>query len=88
MNSYNPPFSFYLQFLVRVLSIDPQFPILSIDSNRKNVHDPEYKALMDEKGIQPCDMYNFNETSFRFGVGKNQWIITRDFLGRCVLGVT
>ena len=43
---------------------------------------------MDEKGIQPGGIYNFDETGFRVDVGKNQWIVTRDssremYLGSC-----
>ena len=83
----------------RFLERHPEYKVRkqrSIDSNRKNAHDPEvfedwfhrYKALVDEKGILPGDIYNFDETGFRIGVGKNQWIVTRDssrevYLGSC-----
>lgn len=70
----------------RLLERHPEYKVQkqhSIDSNRKNAHDPEafedwfhrYKALVDEKGIQPGEIYNSDETGFRIGVGKNQWIV-------------
>jgi hypothetical protein len=78
-----------LHWTRRFLERHPEFKVRkqrNIDSNRKNAHDPEsfedwfrrYKALVDEKGIQPGDIYNFDETGFRIGVGKDQWIVTRD----------
>ena len=53
--------------------------------DRKNAQDPdtilwwlhEFKRICDEYGIQQCDIYNFDESGFRIGVGKNQWIVTR-----------
>ena len=52
----------------------------------QNAYDPElfedwfhHKALVDEKGIQP------DETGFRIGVGKNQWIVMRDSSGEMCL---
>jgi hypothetical protein len=58
----------------------------TMDIDRKNAHDPEafrkwfaeFKKICDQYGIQPRDIYNFDETGFRIGIGKDQWIITRD----------
>jgi hypothetical protein len=38
----------------------------------------EFKEVCDKYGIQHRDIYNFDETGFRIGIGKDQWIITRD----------
>ena len=34
--------------------------------------------MVEERGIQPRDIYNFDETGFCIGVGKVQWIVTLD----------
>jgi hypothetical protein len=34
---------------------------------------------MYDKGIQPADAYNIDETSFRIGIGGSQLVITMDF---------
>ena len=73
----------------RFLSRYPEFHIRkqkTIDHDRKNVHDPDvisawfarYKSLCEEKGIQKANTYNFEQTGFRVGVGKDQWIVTLD----------
>ena len=73
----------------RFLNRHPEYYIRkqkTIDTARKNSHDPDdilewfqkYKATCDERRIQCRDRYNFDETVFRIGVGKDQWIITRD----------
>ena len=31
-----------------------------------------------EKGIEPQNQYNIDEIGFRIGIGKNQWIVTRE----------
>jgi hypothetical protein len=38
----------------------------------------EYTRIVEENGILPGDIYNFDETGFQIGVGKDQWIITRE----------
>ena len=38
----------------------------------------QYHQIIAEKGILPQDIYNFDETGFQIGVGKDQWIITRE----------
>ena len=65
------------EYLVRKQSVQ--------EIDRKNAQDPdtilwwlhEFKRICDEYGIQQCDIYNFDESGFRIGVGKNQWIVTR-----------
>ena len=37
----------------------------------------KYKSICDEYGILPRDRYNFDESGFRIGVGRDQWIVTR-----------
>ena len=52
----------------------------------RKTHDPEafrdwfrcYGALVDGKGIQPSDIYNFDETGFRIGVANSLEEITAD----------
>jgi hypothetical protein len=38
----------------------------------------KYTRIVKENGILPGDIYNFEETGFQIGVGKDQWIITRE----------
>ena len=53
--------------------------------DRKNTHDPadirahfeKFKAVRDFFGIQTEDMYNYDETGFRVGVGRAHKVITR-----------
>lgn len=45
-----------------------------------------YQAIIDQYGIQPEDLYDFDETGFHIGVGKDQWIITRDPRRKIVAG--
>jgi hypothetical protein len=33
--------------------------------------------VLDNEGIQPTDLWNMDETGFRIGVGKNQFVITK-----------
>lgn len=55
-------------------------------TERKNALKPEtfqthfedYRAAKTEKGIHDEDIYNFDETWFRAGIGKDEWIITND----------
>ena len=44
--------------------------------------------IVEEKGIQARDIYNFDASGFRIGVGKDEWIVTLDpnhqsYLGSC-----
>ena len=53
--------------------------------DRKNAQDPDiiqewlqkFKTIRDKYEIPPQDIYNFDESGFRIGVGRNQWIVTR-----------
>jgi DDE superfamily endonuclease len=55
-----------------------------LDLNRQLAHDIDgiqkwfdgfIKIILDY-GINPADIWNFDETGFRIGIGKDQWIIT------------
>ena len=51
----------------------------SIDINRKNSHEPEsiracfekYRLIGKDYNIEPCDQYNFDETGFCIGIGRD-----------------
>ena len=61
-----------------------------IAAARKNAHDPEllmeysetYKSVVDEFGILPADQWNFDETGYRMGINREDWMITVDVLRR------
>jgi hypothetical protein len=74
------------QWTKRFLERHPEYFIRkqsTMDIDRKNAHDPErfrkwfaeFKKICDQHGIQPRDIYNFDETGFRIGIGKDQWVI-------------
>jgi hypothetical protein len=46
----------------------------------------EYQTAVEKYGIQPHDTYNVDETGFRVGVGRRQWIITREISRRVTVG--
>ena len=56
----------------------------TLEVNRKTAHDPEllqewfdqFKKIKEEKGILDSDTYNFHETGFRIGIGRDQWVVT------------
>ena len=62
----------------------------SLATERKNAYQPitiqthfnDFQAAKIEKGIHDHDCYNFDETGFRIGVGQDQWVITKNELGR------
>lgn len=66
----------------------------TLDVNRKNAHQPDdiltwfekYKAVCTQYNIQAADTYNFDESGFRIGIGRDQWIITRDPNRQAYLG--
>ena len=83
----------------RCLDRHPEYPVRkqqTIDSDRKNAHQPhnirilfnKYKSVCEEYDIEPGDQYDFDETGFRIGVGRDQWIITREPSRPCFLGST
>jgi len=38
----------------------------------------KYKAICDEHGIQPPDVWNMDETGFRIGIARDQLVPTQD----------
>jgi hypothetical protein len=58
----------------------------TLDIERKEAHErrdievffERWKAIVEEYGINPADIYNFDETGFRIGMGRHQKIVTRD----------
>lgn len=73
----------------RFLQRHPQYVIQKqkpLVTERKNAYKPEtfqthfedYCNVKVEKGVQDEDTYNFDETGFSVGVGKDQWVITKD----------
>lgn len=57
-----------------------------LESARAGAHDVEdiqwwfdkYKAICDEHGIQPPDVWNMDETGFRIGIARDQLVLTQD----------
>ena len=57
-----------------------------LSTERKNAHQPAeiqahfdaYNKVKEENGILDADIWNFDETGFRIGVGRAQWIITKE----------
>lgn len=55
-------------------------------ASRKNAHDSEllmeyfkiYKEVVDKFGILPEDQWNFDETGYRMGIGREDWVISVD----------
>ena len=73
----------------RFLDTHPEYHLRkqkSLDVERKLSHQPDnilswfrqYHEVVEQHGIIPNDTYNFDETGFRIGIRKDQWIITRD----------
>ena len=73
----------------RFLKRHPQYSLRKqkiLDVNRKNAHHPDtiqvwfrkFQEKCIEKGIQQNDCYNMDETGFRIGIGRDQWVITKD----------
>jgi len=58
---------------------------VTIEIDCKNAHQPDsiqawfqkYQTVCQQYQIQDSDKYNFDETGFRIGIGRDQWIITR-----------
>jgi hypothetical protein len=58
----------------------------ALDVDRKRAHHPEdllewysrYKEAKEKHGVVDSDIYNFDETGFRIGVGRDQWVVTRE----------
>jgi len=73
----------------RFLERHPEYLIRkqkTLDVKRKQAHNRDdlyywferYQKIRDERGILPTDTYNFDETGFRIGIGRDQWVVTRD----------
>ena len=84
-----PPPTVSHMWTKRFLDRHPEYYVRkqkTLDQDRKKAHHPDdlsdwfrrYKAKRDEKGIQDADCYNFDETGFRIGIGKDQWVVTRE----------
>ena len=39
-------------------------------------HFTKYKEVIDEYGIEPQDQWNFDETGYRIGMARNDWIVS------------
>lgn len=81
----------------RFLKRHPEYNVRkqkTIDILRKQAHQPShildwfnrFKETVNKYGIQDCDIYNFDETGFRIGIGHDQWIVTRDPRRRAYVG--
>lgn len=84
-----PPPTVSSAWTTRFLLRYPEFHVRkqkTLDYKRMNAHNPEdildwfrrFKSVYEEKGIQPQDLYNYDETGFRIGIGRDQWIVTLD----------
>ncbi|KAJ5121184.1 uncharacterized protein N7515_009145 [Penicillium bovifimosum] len=71
-----PPPQIGDHWLRRFLKRNPQYHV-----RRRRALDVERATALDEyseNGIQQQDIYNFDETGFQIGVGRDQFIITRE----------
>jgi hypothetical protein len=84
-----PPPTVGPKWLHRWLQRHPQYKkrwFRAIELDRKHAEDRQllrqwFKELEDvilKYGITPEDIQNFDETGFQIGIGKDQWVITRD----------
>ena len=81
--SPSPPPQVDKQWTTRFLERHSQYLVpqqKAQEIDRKNAQDPDtilewfykYKSICDKYGILPRDQYNFDESGFRIGVGRNQ----------------
>jgi len=81
----------------RFLARHPEYHIrkqYTLTVDRKNAHHSEsildwfsrYEKVCDKYSIQSRDRYNFDKTGFRIGIGRDQWIVTRDPTRQAYLG--
>ncbi|EKG09398.1 DDE superfamily endonuclease CENP-B-like protein [Macrophomina phaseolina MS6] len=74
-------------WVVRFLTRHPELSVIKqkpVEILRTTSHDPaaisryftRLKRVIDEHGIQLADIWNYDETGFRVGIGDSQWIIT------------
>ncbi|KAJ5112092.1 hypothetical protein N7532_000137 [Penicillium argentinense] len=94
-NPSSPPLS--EKWLKRFLQRHPKYNIRrrkSLDIERLHAHDKSliqewfqrFQNAFDLYGVQPEDLYDFDETGFQIGIGKDQWIITREPRRKIVSG--
>lgn len=85
------------QWVKRFLRRHPELHIRrqkTIEIARKEAHDPDlvkdwyqrFEQVTKDYGIQPSDIYNTDETGFRIGVGRDQWVITRHSRRKVYIG--
>ena len=78
------------KWLKRFFQRHPEYRIRkrrAIDLDRKKAHEPatirdwfeRLRAEIQKHGIVEDDIYNFDETGFNIGIGRDQWIVTRQF---------
>ena len=85
------------QWLRHFVTRHPEYSIgkqHAIDADRKNGRDAEdihnwferCQVVCKEYTIEIGDISNFDATGFGIGIGRDQWVITRDPYSRCFLG--
>jgi DDE superfamily endonuclease/Tc5 transposase-like DNA-binding protein len=88
-DSTNPPPQIGEHWTRRFLKRHPEYHVRrkrAIDIERMQAVDKtvverwfdDYRHQITIHGICPEDIYNFDETGFQIGVGKDQWIVTRE----------
>jgi DNA-binding transcriptional MerR regulator len=84
-----PPPKIGEHWVERFLKRNPQYHLRrrrALDIERSRALDKgvvefwfeDYIRVVNENGILPEDIYNFDETGFQIGVGQDQWIVTRE----------
>jgi hypothetical protein len=85
-----PPPTVSEHWAKRFFNRHPEFKLRktrAIDLDRKKAHEPEtiqgwfdrLKQIIEQHGIHESDMWNFDETGFNIGIGRDQWIVTCEF---------
>ena len=86
-DSHGPPLTANSRWAKQWLKRQPELHVRrqrSLNLNRALAHDSDsiiewfdtFTSLIQTHGIPPSDIWNFDETGFRIGVGKDQWVIT------------
>jgi hypothetical protein len=85
-----PPPTIGGHWINRFFNRHPEYKIQrirAIDVDRKKAHEPaiiqdwfsRLKKVIEEHGIHESDIWNFDETGFNIGIGRDQWIVTCEF---------
>jgi hypothetical protein len=93
-----PPPQIGEHWLSRFYLRHPEYKIRkrrAIDLDRKQAHQPEviqdwFNRLfntINEYGIAEEDIWNFDETGFNIGIGRDQWIVTREVKKQAWIGM-